>query len=66
MSSKYIGMAIGSALETVSLLKFAKQRGYINEASMIEFYEKAERLIRKSRAFQRTLQEAVPAVDALR
>jgi four helix bundle protein len=52
---KYIGTAIGSALETVNVLNFAHEIRYISKQTKIEMYENAERLIRKLRSFSKTL-----------
>ena len=54
--SQYVSIAIRSALETVSLLRFAFQRGYIDESESAEFYEKAERFVRKAHSFKNSLQ----------
>lgn len=59
---KYINMAIASTLETVNILHFAFEVGYITEIVKNEMYEKAEKLIRKMRNFSKSLQDK----DALR
>jgi len=52
---KYITIAIGSALETVNILNFACEIGYINTARKNEMYMKAEEMIRKLRNFSKSL-----------
>jgi four helix bundle protein len=52
---KYLITAVGSALETVTILHFALQIGYIGEQVKTDMHEKAEKLIRKIQAFSRTL-----------
>jgi len=44
-----------SALETVNILYFALLRGYISKQQRPKLYEEAEKLIRKIRAFKKTL-----------
>ena len=52
---KYINIAIGSALETVNILHFATEVGYINYDLKQELYEEVEKLIRKMRSFIKSL-----------
>lgn len=54
---KYIMIAIGSTLETVNILNFAAEIGYIDQNFKLEMYEKAEKLIRKLRSFQNSLND---------
>ncbi len=51
----FLDFSIKSALETVSLLHFCVLRAYCNEAERVRYYEEAERLIRKTRAFKASL-----------
>lgn len=53
--NKYLNMAIASALETVNILNFAYEIGYINLEARNEMYERAEKLIRKIRNFCKSL-----------
>ena len=52
---KYINIAIGSILETVNILNFAYEMGYINNQIREEMYLKAEKLIKKLRSFAKSL-----------
>lgn len=58
--SQYVSIAIRSALETVSLLKFARQREYVSEGDTASLYEEAERFVRKARRFQHSLRGSEP------
>lgn len=51
----YIIIAIGSILETVNILHFAYEVGYITNQLKNDMYEKAEKLIRKLRNFSKSL-----------
>jgi len=51
----YLDIGISSALESVSLLHFAKRRNYIAEEDRVRFYTKAEILVKKIRSFKNTL-----------
>jgi len=53
--SNYLNVAVKSTLETVNILYFAKERKFINEAERIRLYDEAEKLIRKIRAFKKSL-----------
>ncbi len=53
--SSFLDISIGSALETVNLLYFAKTRNYITEKTRIDLYNKAEIIIKKIRSFKRRL-----------
>jgi four helix bundle protein len=53
--SNFLDISIKSTLETVSILYFAASNGYITEIERKDFYEQAERIIRKIRAFKKTL-----------
>ncbi|MBI4133130.1 four helix bundle protein [Candidatus Uhrbacteria bacterium] len=52
---KYLTTAIGSTLETVNILHFALEVGYIDIEIRGEMYEEAEKLIRKTRSFMKSL-----------
>lgn len=52
----YLDISIKSTLEVVSMLFFAEKRNYIIESRKLELYEEAEKLIRKTRAFKKSLQ----------
>jgi len=51
----FLDTSIKSALETVNILYFAKLRKYISESQRSKLYEEAEKLIRKIRAFKKSL-----------
>ena len=53
--SSFLDISVGSALETVNLLYFAKTRNYINEQARLDLYNKAEILVKKIRAFKKRL-----------
>lgn len=53
--SNFLNISIKSILETVNILHFAQELGYINLAVRDEHYEEAEVLIKKIRAFKKTL-----------
>jgi four helix bundle protein len=55
--SLFLDRSVGSALETVNLLHFAKLRSYILESKYSELYNKAELLIKKIRAFKNSLKK---------
>lgn len=48
---KYLNTAIASALETVNIINFAFEVGYIKKEQRDNMYEEAEKLIRKMRSF---------------
>jgi four helix bundle protein len=50
--ASFLNISIKSTLETVNILYFAKEMGYVNESERVKFYEQAEVLIRKIRAFK--------------
>lgn len=50
---KYINTSIGSLLETVNILNFASEIGYIKGKDMT--YQKAEKLVKKLRSFSNSL-----------
>jgi four helix bundle protein len=52
---KYIITAIGSTLETVNILNFSYEIGYIDLKTKTKMYEKAERLIKKLHSFSRAI-----------
>ena len=54
---KFINTAIASTLETVNIINFAVEVGYLDETKKKEMYEKAETLIRKMRSFSKTLDD---------
>jgi four helix bundle protein len=51
----FMDIAIKSALETVSLLQFCKERKFITDELLVSMYKNAETLIRKMNAFKKTL-----------
>ena len=51
----FLDISIASLLETVNLLHFARRRDYISENERIDFYQKAEKLVKKIRAFKNSL-----------
>lgn len=51
----FLDVSIKSTLETVNILYFAKIRKYITEEKRLTLYEEAEKVIRKIRAFKKTL-----------
>src|SRR3989338_4148964 len=53
--SNFLDISIKSVLETVNILYFALLRKYISETKQKELYKEAETLIRKKRAFKKTL-----------
>ncbi|MFA5104836.1 MAG: four helix bundle protein [Candidatus Omnitrophota bacterium] len=53
--SSFLDISVGSALETVNLLYFAKTRNYISETVRVDLYNKAEVLIKKIRSFKKRL-----------
>lgn len=53
----YLNVAIKSTLETVNILYFAQERGFVDKNIREGLYEEAERLIRKIRAFKKTFSD---------
>ncbi|MCX5696983.1 MAG: four helix bundle protein [Candidatus Omnitrophica bacterium] len=53
--SSFLDISVSSALETVNILYFAARRGYISESERLNYYQKAETLIKKIRAFKNSL-----------
>ena len=53
--SDFLDISIKPVLETVNILYFALLRKYISETKQKELYKEAETLIRKTRAFKKTL-----------
>ncbi len=53
--SNFLNISIKSILETVNILHFAQELGYIGLAAKNEHYEEAEILIKRIRAFKKTL-----------
>ena len=51
----FLDISIKSTLETVNILYFALLRRYISKKQRVTLYEEAEKLIRKTRAFKKTL-----------
>ena len=51
----FLNISTKSTLETVSLSVIAAKRKLISESVRLDFYEEAERLIRKIRAFKKAL-----------
>lgn len=48
----FLDIAIKSAYETVSLLYFAQEQGYVTEVVRLSLYEDADRIVRKIKAFR--------------
>lgn len=53
--SHYLDIAIKSTFESVSHLRIAKDQGYITDEVLGDFYEEADHLARRIRAFRKTL-----------
>ncbi|MFH0890480.1 MAG: four helix bundle protein [Candidatus Liptonbacteria bacterium] len=53
--SSFLDISIKSTLETVNILYFAEKRKYIIESQRQKLYLKAELLIKKIRAFKKTI-----------
>lgn len=51
----FLDIAIKSTLETVSQLLFAKERGYVSETKVNEFYEEAEKLTKRIQGLKQYL-----------
>ena len=51
----FLDIAIKSAVETVSLLQFCKQRNFISESLLKCLYNESELLIKKIYAFKKTI-----------
>lgn len=51
----YLDISIGSALETVNILSFACQVGYVEDKEKEEMYASAEMLIKKISSFKKSL-----------
>ena len=51
----YLDISIKSMLEVISMLFFAEKRNYIKSSARIKLYEEGECIIRKIRAFKKTL-----------
>lgn len=54
---RYVIIAIASTLETLNIINFAFELGYIKSEVKMEMYEKAEKLIRKLRNFLKSLND---------
>lgn len=52
---KYLDIAIKSALETTSEIQLSLELGFIDNLTRNQLYEDAEKIIRKIRAFKKTL-----------
>lgn len=52
---RYLDIAIKSALETTSEVQIALELGFITQTIRNELYENAEKIIRKIRAFKKSL-----------
>ena len=55
--TNFLNIAVKSTLETVNILYFAKENEYINKELQMELYKEAEILVKKIRAFKRSLQD---------
>jgi len=53
----FLDISLGSVFETVNILCFAQKRGYILEQDRLKYYQTAELLVKKIRAFKRSLKE---------
>jgi len=53
--SNFLNISVKSILETVNILHFAQELGYINLPSKEEHYKEAEVLIKRIRAFKKCL-----------
>ena len=53
--SNFLSISVKSALETVNILYIAEAQGYISKNQRILYYQEAEKLIRKIRAFKNSL-----------
>lgn len=53
--SSFLDIAIKSSMETVSQLRFAREMYYVNDVTLEELYEDAERIIRKIHRLKQTL-----------
>lgn len=62
----FLDIAIKSTLETVSQLRFAKEMDYIDDVSLQDLYEEAERLIRKMRRLKESLRSRRAISDSRR
>lgn len=52
---RFLGYSIGSTAETVSLITLAHKLDYIDSETKNELYEKAEKIIRKTRRFKQVI-----------
>jgi four helix bundle protein len=55
--SNFLNIAVRSALETVNILYFARENEYINKELQQNLYQEAEILIKKIRAFKKSLKD---------
>ncbi len=53
--SSFIDISIKSTLETVNIIYFAEKRAYMDVEKRKDIYSKAENLIKKMRAFKKSL-----------
>ncbi len=53
----YLDISIGSTLETVNIIFFACEQKYIDAERKEKMYEMAEKLIRKTRSFRKSLND---------
>ncbi|TSC87502.1 MAG: hypothetical protein G01um10147_480 [Microgenomates group bacterium Gr01-1014_7] len=51
----YLDIAVKSALETTSEIQIAFELSYLNEVTRNQFYEEAEKIIRKIRSYKKFL-----------
>jgi len=52
---KYLNTSIGSILETINILNFSYEIGYITEKEKMEMYQTAESLIKQIRSFLKSI-----------
>lgn len=53
--ARFLGYAINSTAETVSLISLAHRCGYIDKTNFIELYEEAEKIYRKTLRFRKLI-----------
>ena len=52
---KYLNFSVGSALETLNIINFAFEVGYVKPEKRNEMYGKGETIIKMTRSFAKTL-----------
>lgn len=56
----YLDISVKSALETTSEIQIALELNYLNKTARNQFYEEAEKIIRKIRSYKRFLRNKNP------